>query len=50
MKPDIDWDEVAKVELRPDAPDRPDVAVKAIAKHAPMPHKAKPTRKPKRAS
>jgi|HubBroStandDraft_3_1064219.scaffolds.fasta_scaffold38412_3 hypothetical protein len=37
MKPDIDWNEVAKVELRPGVPERPEQAVKAIASYT-SPH------------
>jgi hypothetical protein len=44
MKPDIDWDKVAKVEMRPDAPERPAEAVKTIARHAPLPNKPRPAK------
>jgi len=38
MKPDIDWNEVAKVGLWLGVPERPEQAVKAIARYTP-PHK-----------
>ena len=44
MKSDIRWDEIAKIEMRPGAPELPTEAVRAIAKHAPMPRNAKKTR------
>jgi len=45
MKPEILWNEIAKIELRPDAPARPAEAVKAIARHTPMPKKTRPASK-----
>jgi hypothetical protein len=45
MKSDIRWSEIAKIEMRPGAPSRPEVAVKAIAKHAPLPKKMRPASK-----
>ncbi len=32
MKSDIRWNEIAKIEMRPGAPERPELVVKAIAK------------------
>jgi hypothetical protein len=45
MKSDIRWNEIAKIEMRPGAPERPELAVKAIAKHAPLPKKSRPASK-----
>jgi hypothetical protein len=47
MKRDIDWEEIAKVEIRLGAPERPAEAVKAVARHAPMPQAKAPAKKPK---
>jgi len=35
VKSDINWNEIAKVEMRPGAPSCPELAVKTIAKHSP---------------
>jgi len=43
MKREINWNEIAKVEMRPGAPERPTEAVKTIVRHAPTPQtKEKP--------
>jgi hypothetical protein len=45
MKSDIRWNEIAKIPTRPDAPSRPTEAVKALARHAPLPKKQRPASK-----
>ena len=47
MKSDIRWDEIAKIEMRPGA-QRPEFAIKAIAKHTPSPKKKQAKARAKR--
>jgi hypothetical protein len=45
MRPDINWDAVAKLGPPAGAPARPEQVVKAIARHKPIPAKPQPGRK-----
>jgi hypothetical protein len=47
MTQEIDWEAVARVELREGAPERPAAAVKTLAKHAPIPAKPAPKKRGK---
>ena len=39
MKSDIRWNEIAKIEMHPDAPEQPAAVVKAIARNVSPPQK-----------